>query len=1192
MKKKKILSFILSATVTASLAASSGLQSFADLYKENYDETLFNCIVDLYEPSISEYPEAQQMGVDKYILTEEGKETYEYIKDDQEFFKEQIALFLGYNEIETIYDYTAAFNGFSLTLTHSEYKLIKNNLQSLGIENITEISYADENLTEKISAKTSSVNPTYSYDDLTNKILEATGVTDTECDGENTVIAVIDTGFDRYHEFYSLPEGTNPRLTSNDINSVSEYLSASYDNPDEYYVSEKIPFAFNYQTKTPDTLSQFDVHGTHVAGIAAGNIETETDSLYNADGTASGAQLVLMAAYSLSGEYLLAAYDDCLYIGADVVNASYGISGITDNCQQTKAESQAITNMTNTGVIFCAAAGNDSKSNFSDIDYSSGGYPDNVNSVISVGSANNYIAEAKTAVVGEMQFEIIDSSYSISDTYINETYEYVPINGFGTKTDFKNLDLSGKIALVQRGNINFDEKAENALNAGAVGIIIYNSAEGDELDGINCTTLPSGFVSYNSGLQMIEAENKIITFTGTNVILKYDSEVMSDFSSWNFTENLVLKPDITGFGGNIISSVADENGEAHNLYACLNGTSMSTPQISGLMAILKQHIKNNPEKYEITSNSDYTEIAAKLLMSTATPIYTSDNLEIASPRVQGNGLANVSDAINTPCYISTNSEADQNRPKLSLGSNNSGVYTFDFNIHNTSDTAFTYNLIESVFRDETDENGTKWNTQRLINGEDYSISFTDPSYGVELSQITVAPMSTATITAEIIISPKCYNEIFEQFENGTFIDGFITLSCETAPSLTLSYMGFCGDWTGGNNANLIHSFAYKDSSDEFGSILHDGTYIAGVNYIKIFDDLLNGLDTFENPELSQPYFSPVTNPNETDNSYNNLYLDAYFTRRCHDVKATIYDSDGSEVYSEILGDGIMCADENGDLSATTFEISWNFRNNDGQIENNARYSIWLSAKAPLSDKYSRTVQSQTIIIDTEKPTIKKCSKLHLGNAEYLMIEATDNGCIQGSVSYESKNSEIYDYSPSTESSGTQTLFVELPDSSDSYVEVYDMAGNYQIVYPEEATQDIYLMSKGELYYTSDESSFKNKICFIDENKNEVKIPFSFNTTPSEAYENGESEITLLIDGNEFITIEVEIGLLGDANGDGMVNVRDASYIARMLANRNSKEYKQFINSINCYCADYNKDSSTNVRDASLIAHDLAVGKLH
>ena len=60
----------------------------------------------------------------------------------------------------------------------------------------------------------------------------------------------------------------------------------------------------------------------------------------------------------------------------------------------------------------------------------------------------------------------------------NAEGELVVIEGFGTPADFAKTDATGRIALVQRGNISFTEKVNNAVKAGAVGILIYNNALG------------------------------------------------------------------------------------------------------------------------------------------------------------------------------------------------------------------------------------------------------------------------------------------------------------------------------------------------------------------------------------------------------------------------------------------------------------------------------------------------------------------------------------------------------------------------------------------------------------------------------------------------------------------------------------------------------------------------------------------
>ena len=60
-------------------------------------------------------------------------------------------------------------------------------------------------------------------------------------------------------------------------------------------------------------------------------------------------------------------------------------------------------------------------------------------------------------------------------------YEYVSV-GLGKEDDFKDLDLTGKLALIQRGEIPFSEKIANAFHHGAAGALVYNNVEGSNLE--------------------------------------------------------------------------------------------------------------------------------------------------------------------------------------------------------------------------------------------------------------------------------------------------------------------------------------------------------------------------------------------------------------------------------------------------------------------------------------------------------------------------------------------------------------------------------------------------------------------------------------------------------------------------------------------------------------------------------------
>lgn len=54
----------------------------------------------------------------------------------------------------------------------------------------------------------------------------------------------------------------------------------------------------------------------------------------------------------------------------------------------------------------------------------------------------------------------------------------VLVPGIGSAADFSKVDVKGAIAVVQRGEIPFGEKAENAETAGAIGLVIFNNQPG------------------------------------------------------------------------------------------------------------------------------------------------------------------------------------------------------------------------------------------------------------------------------------------------------------------------------------------------------------------------------------------------------------------------------------------------------------------------------------------------------------------------------------------------------------------------------------------------------------------------------------------------------------------------------------------------------------------------------------------
>ncbi len=94
------------------------------------------------------------------------------------------------------------------------------------------------------------------------------------------------------------------------------------------YHSSKIPFAADYLSFMPEQVSDSRAaayHGTHVAGIAAGNMYEDEEGRMHS-GVAPDAQILFFGLDSPWLEYsdMIAAMEDAVKLQADVLNISQG----------------------------------------------------------------------------------------------------------------------------------------------------------------------------------------------------------------------------------------------------------------------------------------------------------------------------------------------------------------------------------------------------------------------------------------------------------------------------------------------------------------------------------------------------------------------------------------------------------------------------------------------------------------------------------------------------------------------------------------------------------------------------------------------------------------------------------------------------------------------------------------------------
>jgi subtilisin family serine protease len=395
-----------------------------------------------------------------------------------------------------------------------------------------------------------------------------------------------------------------------------------------------------------------DGHGTHTATTAAGNRVKASifgSFIGRIEGVAPRARVAVYKACwlrpgdqraSCNTSDLASAIDAAVADGVDIINYSVGSSLVS----VTAPDDLALMAATKAGVFTVVAAGNEGP---------------NLGTIGSPAGAPWVLTAAASSRDGQTTLEALEikappglaGKYAAKEANFTPALsERGPLNGdlvlvddgedlfddggAGTFSDaceplINNSDLSDNIALIQRGGCDFDMKVANAADAGAIAAIVYNIA-GDPIvmnGATGLSDIPAVMIGQADGhliLAEIDAGNLVTVLLDKDLFLTENDtgNVMGSFSARGpGPVPDILKPDVTAPGINILAGFTPDAASAApgENFAYLTGTSMSTPHVAGVGALLLQ------------AHPDWSPSAIKsALMTTAHQSLTGSDGETAA----------------------------------------------------------------------------------------------------------------------------------------------------------------------------------------------------------------------------------------------------------------------------------------------------------------------------------------------------------------------------------------------------------------------------------------------------------------------------------------------------------------------------------------------------------------------------------
>lgn len=568
----------------------------------------------------------------------------EDIAEDLEEEQDEVLETIGADADDKVNTYTNALNGFSAFLTYEE-------AQQLAASPKVALVLPDE-------LHQLTTNSTPQYLGLTT----GGGAWRSGLTGEDVVIGVIDSGIWPEHpsfaddgsygphallplddsrpscEFGNDTHVTDPSIGADAAFTCNNKLLGARQMIDTYRAFiGATPFEY-------DSARDDNGHGTHTASTAGGNADVPA-SMYGQDlgevsGIAPRARIIAYKGLGALGGFtsdLAASIDQAVADGVDVIN--YSVGG--GSSLPVGGDDIAFLFAANAGVFVATSAGN------------SGPGDD------TVGSPGN--APWITTVAANTQPRFYENRVKVfgppgGGHHPDYRYGYRQFIGAGLtpgldRSPFVDAEdaggdlclpgtldpalVEGAIVLCRRGAIGRAAKGQAVAAAGGAGMILYNNTDDDNLF-TDTHVLPAVHVNHTYGQALKkyiddraaagEAPEATI-WSGDTMRAKAPSVTYFSSRGPNGPVPDVIKPDITAPGHQILAGDSTGTNAFGDSFMAISGTSMSSPHVAGLFALIKQ------------AHPDWSAAAAKsAIMTTAdTRVLAEDRRTQATPFEMGAG---------------------------------------------------------------------------------------------------------------------------------------------------------------------------------------------------------------------------------------------------------------------------------------------------------------------------------------------------------------------------------------------------------------------------------------------------------------------------------------------------------------------------------------------------------------------------